>query len=639
MKIPDPPDAASPTAPDDSEALERLLAELGAGVVLDISQERQLDLAFLMVATPLAAVLYLLLLFKVVEIPAEYAESVFAAASEHAGLGPFLGYVIGLTIVLPALAVAVGLLHPLALLRRIRSGIRFPAEPLRRDQEDLLYRFFDRVAQRTGGPPPVRIAVDMGCDVTVRRTVSTGPALTLGLPLVAGLTLEQLVGLAAHRWSVHLPHSGRLTLKLGNALALAVRRILPPISELASSPPPADLCLGKLFRERGISEALFYGLRFPRLLLRLAVALTRRPWGSLARELDREAAYLVDPRISEAIRDELAALRDAHVEVLGRLDELRAAGELPETVPALVVATRRRRSAGAPTEDASGKMPATVLLRDFEELARRHSSADWIARWRRKGLVTHSLEAWVRRFREIFAPRPGGDEAVAPVLPVLVAALLIALTLWRAGGREVLFLGLLLAALPSVAATFFDRVRAAFSGEETPFSLARLLARRKPEEAAILFGLLLFAAAPHALLLGLSPFVTTAGPHPERGVFVLSVLAGVHLCLLLLWLLAAGASGVGRRVSLIWRLDLHAAALVACFAPPWRLWLGIATAVACAVFVVEVGSGWWKLISGVVAICFFLSTASPLGKLLRHHSVRLHRIYGHDVLVREATAP
>jgi Zn-dependent protease with chaperone function len=78
---------------------------------------------------------------------------------------------------------------------------------VRRDQEPLLFEFVERVCQAVGAPLPKRIYVDASVNAHAglhRGLVSLvgedDLVLTLGLPLLAGLSLQQMAGVLAHEF-------------------------------------------------------------------------------------------------------------------------------------------------------------------------------------------------------------------------------------------------------------------------------------------------------------------------------------------------------------------------------------------------------------------------------------------------------
>jgi Zn-dependent protease with chaperone function len=92
------------------------------------------------------------------------------------------------------------MLKPLFAPREMRAKPR----TIERDEQPLLYGYVERLCRSLGAPPPVRIDLDMNVNAAARfdsglRGLLRGdPVLTLGLPLVAGMTVDQLTGVLAH---------------------------------------------------------------------------------------------------------------------------------------------------------------------------------------------------------------------------------------------------------------------------------------------------------------------------------------------------------------------------------------------------------------------------------------------------------
>jgi hypothetical protein len=113
------------------------------------------------------------------------------------------------TVVIAALYVGLsigGALWTLSLIRPLFSGLRAPDDGtgLSRLDEPALFAFVDRLADKIGCPRPdiIRLNLDVNASAYyetsffgLRRRAFT---LTLGLPLVGGLTLTQLAGVIAH---------------------------------------------------------------------------------------------------------------------------------------------------------------------------------------------------------------------------------------------------------------------------------------------------------------------------------------------------------------------------------------------------------------------------------------------------------
>src|SRR5262249_12433881 len=89
---------------------------------------------------------------------------------------------------------------------------------LKRQAEPVLFAFVERVCEAVGAPRPRQIQVD--CEVNASAGFRRGllsmfghdMVLTIGLPLVAGLTLRQFAGVLAHEFGHFAQGAGmRLT--------------------------------------------------------------------------------------------------------------------------------------------------------------------------------------------------------------------------------------------------------------------------------------------------------------------------------------------------------------------------------------------------------------------------------------------
>lgn len=81
-----------------------------------------------------------------------------------------------------------------------------PDVPLDRRQQPLLFAFVERLAALVGAPAPDRIVVDCqvnagaGLELGLLRREGSALVMTIGLPLVAGMTLPQLASVLAHEF-------------------------------------------------------------------------------------------------------------------------------------------------------------------------------------------------------------------------------------------------------------------------------------------------------------------------------------------------------------------------------------------------------------------------------------------------------
>lgn len=121
-----------------------------------------------------------------------------------------------LAIVLLAAPVAIGAIVTFFLLKPLFA--RSPAGPqlmrLDRSQEPTLFQYVDRLCSILGAPKPTIIEVDLRVNASARlrqgwRSLHNRDlALTIGLPLVSGLTLREFSGVLAHEFGHFAQHAG-----------------------------------------------------------------------------------------------------------------------------------------------------------------------------------------------------------------------------------------------------------------------------------------------------------------------------------------------------------------------------------------------------------------------------------------------
>lgn len=320
----------------------------------------------------------------------------------------------------PAIDVAVGgvglllitfLLKPF-FARRHRP---FAPRPVRRDQEPLLFIFLERLCAAVGAPFPKRVYLDCrpNASAGLRRGFlsffSDDLVLVLGLPLVAGLSVQQLGGVIAHEL-------GHFSQGMGMRLSYAVRSIDQWFARLVLERDAWDLWL-----ERQASNSDLGPVTWVFVLSRLAVRATRGVlWlfmmGShalscaLLRQMeldaDRYEVRLVGAQTFESTCWQMALLQVAFDRAMEDLGESLRDGRLADDFAGLVVANgrempavirdqlrammamekttwfathpaMRRRVEEARSETGrpifSCELNAAVLFRDFAALAQRVS--------------------------------------------------------------------------------------------------------------------------------------------------------------------------------------------------------------------------------------------------------------------------
>ncbi|WP_435022540.1 M48 family metalloprotease (plasmid) [Tundrisphaera sp. TA3] len=293
------------------------------------------------------------------------------------------------------------------------------ARPVRREKtreldpskEPLLAAFVDGVCASVGAPRPARIDVDCQVNASAHlasRALSPSKrlVLTIGLPLVAGLTLKQFTGVLAHEF-------GHFSQGTGMRLTILIRSINAWFARVVYERDDWDQMLEDGSREGHVAIILVAGLS------RMAVWLTRRIlWvlmyvghlasGFLLRQMeydaDRYEARMVGGPVFAETMDRISELNVASAAAHHELSSYWSERRLPDDLPRLIrieaakmpeplrrqireAASSRKpslfdthptnpaRIARALTEADRGIFaldgPATDLFRDFDDLARK----------------------------------------------------------------------------------------------------------------------------------------------------------------------------------------------------------------------------------------------------------------------------
>lgn len=292
-----------------------------------------------------------------------------------------------------------------------RSGEAGRPRMLRPDQEPLLFEFVERVCRTVGAPLPKRIYVDATANAhaSLRRGIFSlvgedDLVLTLGLPLVAGLSLQQVAGVLAHEFA-------HFSQRAGMRLSYLIRASNFWFARVVFQPDSMDDWM-----RRSSGDNLLAGLIV--LLAKGCIWLTRRilfglMWAGQAiscymmrqmeLDADRYEARLVGAATFESTMRDIRVLDLSHQKSLADLDACWRENRLADSLPALTLANRERlpeelrhqlrqhlqeektelfsthpadeeRCASARRETAepvfASDLPATVLFRDFDALAR-----------------------------------------------------------------------------------------------------------------------------------------------------------------------------------------------------------------------------------------------------------------------------
>ncbi|MCU0709439.1 MAG: M48 family metalloprotease [Pirellula sp.] len=105
---------------------------------------------------------------------------------------------------------------------RIRGEAR--RRSLKREAQPVIFALVDRICDATGAPRPARIDVDYQVNASASPesglfSIATGRmVLTIGVPLIAGMSARQLSGVLAHEF-------GHFSQKVGMGTSLVIRRV------------------------------------------------------------------------------------------------------------------------------------------------------------------------------------------------------------------------------------------------------------------------------------------------------------------------------------------------------------------------------------------------------------------------------
>lgn len=280
--------------------------------------------------------------------------------------------------------------------------------------EPLLFGFIDGICRSVGAPTPSRIVVD--CEINAAASFAHGTLSTLtndfelriGLPFVAGLTIDQFAGVLAHEF-------GHFSQTAGFRLSFFIRSIYMWFYRIAKERDAFDAAVADWRSDDSLWIVLIGA--FVQMLIwfirRILIALM---WighlvsCSLFRQMefdaDRYEMRLVGSATFESTERRLLVLSAAMQWTYADIDRRLLAGKTPENLPRLMAAnvvqmpsdlvakidkslehektsffsthpSSRDRIAKARRENAPGifhlEGPATDVFRDFDGLAKRVS--------------------------------------------------------------------------------------------------------------------------------------------------------------------------------------------------------------------------------------------------------------------------
>lgn len=330
-----------------------------------------------------------------------------SSSTRNRGKGMILLLLVYLTPIIVGVILIIFMLKPLFSRPSHSSAFR----ALKREKEPLLFMFVDQVCDAVGAPQPVQINLDIQVNASAgfRRgwlsMLGNDLVLTIGMPLVAGLSLRQFSGVLAHEF-------GHFSQGAGMRLSFIIRSINMWFMRVVYERDAWDERLEYL------SQSIDIRVSWVLYLARLFVWLTRKIlWllmmvghlvsGFLMRQMefdaDRYEARLAGSRCFTATSKRLALLGVANQGALSDLGQFYAEGRLVDNFPALININLNKlpeevkqavnkhikeeqtgwfdthpatleRIANIQDEDPEGifqlKSPATVLFSDFSREAK-----------------------------------------------------------------------------------------------------------------------------------------------------------------------------------------------------------------------------------------------------------------------------
>lgn len=263
-----------------------------------------------------------------------------AGTGRNQGKGVVFAFLAYAALIIMGIVMILFMLKPIFSRPSNNSGRR----SLKPDDEPLLFDFVDQICDIVGAPQPKRIDID--CNINASAGFNRGIwsmfghdlVLTIGMPLVAGLTMRQFAGVLAHEF-------GHFAQGTGMRVSYLIRSISYWFTRVVYERDSWDEKLENWSRSIDIRIGwIFY-------LTRLSVWLTRRIlWllmvtghavsGFLLRQMeydaDRHEARVAGSDIFASTARQLSVLGVAHQGALSDLGQFYDEGRLGDNLPKLI---------------------------------------------------------------------------------------------------------------------------------------------------------------------------------------------------------------------------------------------------------------------------------------------------------------
>ena len=217
---------------------------------------------------------------------------------------------------------------------------------LTRDGEPLMFAFVDRLAEAVGAPAPSRIEVDsdVNASASFRRgwlsmLLGGDLTLTIGVPLVAGLTMRQFAGVLAHEF-------GHFSQGAGMRLSYIIRVINHWLTRVVYERDTWDVWLAECSQNLDFRVSWMFGLAqigvmISRALLWVLMMIGHAVSGLLLREMefdaDRHEARLAGSEDFAKAMTRIIELSVANDKTMQDLYEYFQSGQLGDNMPKLLV--------------------------------------------------------------------------------------------------------------------------------------------------------------------------------------------------------------------------------------------------------------------------------------------------------------
>ncbi len=263
------------------------------------------------------------------------------SSGRNAGRAVVLAFLAYLAPIVAGAGLVLFMIKPLFSKPATDSGRR----TLKPEDEPLLFEFVDRICKAVNSPRPRRIDID--CNINASASFNRGIlsmagndlVLTLGMPLVAGLTMRQFGGVLAHEF-------GHFAQGAGMRLSYLIRSISYWFTRVVYERDAWDEKLADLSRSLDIRIGwLLYLTRFGVWLTRIVLwglmIIGHFVSGILLRQMefdaDRHEARLAGSRTFATTARQLAVLGVAYRGALSDLGNFYREGRLGDNLPKLIL--------------------------------------------------------------------------------------------------------------------------------------------------------------------------------------------------------------------------------------------------------------------------------------------------------------